>query len=152
VRSVAREHARHSSGRGASARVPIRARATAEILPDAGAGGLSDASGGGYDGPLAYRQGKPMRPDVALAFDRLAAAARDEAGLFLSISSGFRSDAEQARLFAAQADPHLFSVDPRLAAARRRLILSALRGTIGEAKRDGEGRSRTGSRVAARLG
>ena len=30
-------------------------------------------SGGGYSGPLAYRQGKPMRPDVALAFDRMAA-------------------------------------------------------------------------------
>ena len=27
-------------------------------------------------GPLAYRQGKPMRPDVARAFDRMAAAAR----------------------------------------------------------------------------
>ena len=23
------------------------------------------AAGGGYDGPLAFRQGKPMRPDVA---------------------------------------------------------------------------------------
>ena len=34
------------------------------------------AAGGGYDGPLAYRQGKPMRPDVALAFDRMEAAAR----------------------------------------------------------------------------
>jgi LAS superfamily LD-carboxypeptidase LdcB len=54
---------------------------------------------------LAYRQGKPMRPDVALAFDRLAAAARAEAGLFISISSGFRSDAEHARLFAAHPDP-----------------------------------------------
>ena len=42
-------------------------------------------SGGGYDGPLAYRMGKPMRPDVALAFDRMAAAARAEAGLLLSI-------------------------------------------------------------------
>jgi hypothetical protein len=50
-----------------------------------------------------------MRPDVALAFDRLAAAARDEAGLFISISSGFRSDAEQAALFAAQPTPYLFS-------------------------------------------
>ena len=63
------------------------------------------ASGGGYDGPLAYRQGKPMRPDVALAFDRMAAAARREAGIFLSVTSGFRSDAEQARLFAAHPDP-----------------------------------------------
>ena len=97
---------RAGSGREASGRVPIRARATAEILPDAGGGGLPDrASGGGYSGPLAYRQGKPMRPDVALAFDRMAAAAREEAGLFLSVTSGFRSDAEQAVLFAAHPDP-----------------------------------------------
>jgi hypothetical protein len=46
-----------------------------------------------------------MRPDVALAFDRMAAAAREEAGLFLSVTSGFRSDAEQAILFAAHPDP-----------------------------------------------
>jgi hypothetical protein len=46
---------------------------------------------------------------VALAFDRMAAAARREAGLYLSVTSGFRSDAEQARLFAAQPVPHLFS-------------------------------------------
>ena len=46
-----------------------------------------------------------MRPDVAQAFDRMAAAAREEAGLFLSVTSAFRSDAEQARLFAAHPDP-----------------------------------------------
>ena len=46
-----------------------------------------------------------MRPEVALAFDRMATAARSEAGLQLSITSGFRSDAEQARLFAAHPDP-----------------------------------------------
>jgi Transglycosylase SLT domain/D-alanyl-D-alanine carboxypeptidase/Putative Flp pilus-assembly TadE/G-like len=86
-------------------RVPARARATAELSPAAGDGFPGQASGGGYDGPLAYRQGKPMRPDVALAFDRMAAAVREEAGLFLSISSGFRSDAEQAKLFAAHPDP-----------------------------------------------
>jgi hypothetical protein len=50
-----------------------------------------------------------MRPDVALAFDRMAAAARRDAGLFLIVSSGYRSDAEQARLVAAQPNPHLFS-------------------------------------------
>ena len=33
------------------------------------------ASGGGYSGPLEYRQGEGMRPDVAAAFDRMAAAA-----------------------------------------------------------------------------
>src|ERR687895_1146971 len=46
-----------------------------------------------------------MRPDVALAFDRMAAAARREAGLALLITSGYRSDAEQAQLWAANPDP-----------------------------------------------
>src|SRR5688572_27746585 len=74
-------------------RVPVRASATAELSPGIGSGLPATASGGGYDGPLAYRQGKPMRPDVALAFDGMAAAAREEAGPFLSVTSGFRSDA-----------------------------------------------------------
>ncbi len=86
--------------------VEVGARATAELAPDIGGLGMPDhASGGGYDGPLAYRQGKPMRRDVALAFDRMAAAARREAGLHLIVTSGYRSDAEQARLFAAHPDP-----------------------------------------------
>jgi LAS superfamily LD-carboxypeptidase LdcB len=46
-----------------------------------------------------------MRPDVAAAFDRMAAAARREAGLSLAISSGFRSDAEQAVLWNATPNP-----------------------------------------------
>jgi Transglycosylase SLT domain/D-alanyl-D-alanine carboxypeptidase/Putative Flp pilus-assembly TadE/G-like len=86
-------------------RVDIEARATAELIPagDLDLTGLAD--GGGYDGPFARRQGKPMRPDVALAFDRMAAAARGEAGLYLSITSAYRSDAEQAVLWAANPDP-----------------------------------------------
>lgn len=63
------------------------------------------ASGGGYGGPLVYRQGEGMRPDVAAAFDRMSAAATS-AGLALVVNSGFRSDAEQAALFAAHPDPH----------------------------------------------
>jgi D-alanyl-D-alanine carboxypeptidase len=86
-------------------RIPIAARATAELSPASDDGFPGQASGRGYGGPLAYRQGKPIRPDVALPFDRLSAAARREAGLFLSISSGYRSDAEQAALFAAHPDP-----------------------------------------------
>jgi D-alanyl-D-alanine carboxypeptidase/Putative Flp pilus-assembly TadE/G-like len=86
-------------------RVEVRARATAEIAaaPD-GLAMPGQASGGGYSGPLAYRQGKPMRPDVALAFDRMEAAARAD-GVALLINSGFRSDAEQAILFARHPDP-----------------------------------------------
>jgi Transglycosylase SLT domain/D-alanyl-D-alanine carboxypeptidase len=86
--------------------IEVRARATAEIAVDASGFGMpGQASGGGYSGPLAYRQGKPMRSDVAAAFDRMAAAARAEAGLTLLVTSGYRSDAEQARLFAAHPDP-----------------------------------------------
>jgi hypothetical protein len=45
-----------------------------------------------------------MRPDVALAFDRMSAAARAD-GVTLIINSAFRSNAEQAMLFAAHPDP-----------------------------------------------
>lgn len=62
------------------------------------------ASGGGYSGPLVYRQGHGMRPDVGAAFDHMAAAAA-RAGFALSVNSAFRSDAEQAALFAAHPDP-----------------------------------------------
>jgi hypothetical protein len=86
--------------------VEVRAKATAELTVGAGGPEMpGQASGGGYSGPLAYRQGKPMRPDVAAVFDRMDAAARREAGLSLLVTSGYRSDAEQARLFAAHPDP-----------------------------------------------
>ena len=88
---------------GRRRRVPLRVRAEAELAPPGG--GLSGwATGGGYSGPLAYRQGKPMRPDVAMAFDRMAAAAA-AAGVSLTVTSGFRSDAEQAILFARNPNP-----------------------------------------------
>ena len=60
-----------------------------------------------------------MRPDVAAAFDLMAAAARREAGLYLSVSSGFRSDAEQAVLWNAKPNPRLFSALRRGESAAR---------------------------------
>src|SRR3954452_21736860 len=94
-----------SFGGRKSGTVPVTASATAAIMASAGAGALVSAlGGGGYSGPLALRQGKPMRPDTAAAFDQLAAAAQ-RAGIVLSITSAFRSDAEQATLFAAHPDP-----------------------------------------------
>ena len=104
---------------------PVRARAVvvaeltvgggrkaieAKAVAEAGSAGDSAgsmppmASGGGYSGPLVYRQGEGMRPDVAAAFDRMASAA-SAAGLALVVNSAFRSDAEQAALFAAHPDP-----------------------------------------------
>jgi hypothetical protein len=93
-------------GRRGRPAVAVEARAAAEFVPsgDPAIAMPARAAGGGYEGPLAYRMGKPMRPEVAAAFDRLGAAAR-RAGLQLSVTSGFRSDAEQARLFAAHPDP-----------------------------------------------
>ncbi|MGZ6709391.1 MAG: M15 family metallopeptidase, partial [Solirubrobacteraceae bacterium] len=89
---------------GDEAEVPNAAIAEAELAPpgtDPDSGALTP---GEYRGPFAERQGKAMRPDVALAFDRMAAAARAD-GVALLITSAFRSDAEQARLFAAHPDP-----------------------------------------------
>ncbi len=83
----------------------VEATAVAEAAAPAGsATAPAMASGGGYSGPLVYRNGEGMRPDVAAAFDRLAAAA-SAAGVGLLVVSGFRSDAEQAELFAANPDP-----------------------------------------------
>ena len=94
-----------SFGGGRSAGVPVAAKAVAAITPSATAGALTPATRrGGSAGVLAMRQGKRMRPDTAAAFDRMAAAARRE-GIWLSITSAFRSDAEQAQLFAAHPDP-----------------------------------------------
>jgi D-alanyl-D-alanine dipeptidase len=81
----------------------VEAVAEAQLAPGAVAD-LAATGAGEYRGPLSYRQGKPMRPDVALAFDRLAAAAARD-GVSLIVVSGFRSNAEQARLFAAHPDP-----------------------------------------------
>ncbi len=80
-------------------------RAEAELLLGTGGSVVPGAPGRGeYPGPFANRQGKPMRPDTAAAFDRMAAAARAD-GYELSVTSAYRSDAEQAVLFAAHPDP-----------------------------------------------
>ncbi|MEA2186503.1 MAG: hypothetical protein QOK16_1514 [Solirubrobacteraceae bacterium] len=83
--------------------VAAGARAEAELAPPNDLV-LGAAGAGEYRGPLATRQGKPMRPDVAAAFDRLEAAARRD-GHALVVVSGFRSNAEQAALFARHPDP-----------------------------------------------
>lgn len=86
-------------------------RATAEVSPPSTPIGTASAAppvatGGGYGGPLVYRQGEGMRPDVAAAFDRMAAAAAAD-GVTLVVNSGFRSDAEQAALFEQNPDPRM---------------------------------------------
>jgi soluble lytic murein transglycosylase-like protein len=84
--------------------VRLGAAAVAELAPPGADGIPAFATGSGYTGPLAYRQGKPMRPDVALAFDRMNRAARRE-GIALIINSALRTDAEQAVLWAQHPDP-----------------------------------------------
>jgi hypothetical protein len=93
------------AGNAATHDAPRDADATAEAevaMPTAV--GFAPGGDGEYRGPLVYRDGKPMRPDTALAYDRMAAAAR-AAGIDLVVVSGFRTNAEQAALFAAHPDP-----------------------------------------------
>jgi hypothetical protein len=90
-------------GTRAGAEASAVAEAGAPASPSSGTAPAM-ASGGGYSGPLVYRQAHGMRPDVAVAFDRMAAAAA-RAGVALVVNSAFRSDAEQAALFAANPDP-----------------------------------------------
>ncbi|WP_372791627.1 transglycosylase SLT domain-containing protein [Paraconexibacter sp.] len=78
--------------------------AEAEALPPSAVLATGPAAAGQYRGPLEHRDGKPMRPDVARAYDRMARAARAD-GVGLLVVSGFRSDAEQAVLFARNPDP-----------------------------------------------
>jgi hypothetical protein len=90
---------------GGGQRVEAGAVAEAAAPYEATGGGASAmASGGGYGGLLIFRDGEGMRPDVAAAFDQMVAAAGAD-GLALMVVSGFRSDAEQAELFAAHPDP-----------------------------------------------
>ncbi|HVW17562.1 MAG TPA: transglycosylase SLT domain-containing protein, partial [Solirubrobacteraceae bacterium] len=84
--------------------VPVEVAAEAELAPPGSGDASGAAPGDEYPGPFAVRQGQRMRPDVASAFDRLAAAAR-AGGIDLVITSAFRSNAEQAALFAAHPDP-----------------------------------------------
>ncbi|MEA2223995.1 MAG: hypothetical protein QOH83_2371 [Solirubrobacteraceae bacterium] len=88
---------------GSGERVRAGARAEAELAPPAEVA-FGAAGAGEYRGPLALRQGKPMRPDVAAAFDRMEAAARRD-GVSLVVAGGFRANAEQAELFARHPDP-----------------------------------------------
>ncbi|HET7455875.1 MAG TPA: transglycosylase SLT domain-containing protein [Solirubrobacterales bacterium] len=91
-------------GNGHRVEASAVAEAAAPYGTAAADGAMGMATGGGYSGPLIYRDGEGMRPDVAAAYDQMAAAARSD-GIVLMVVSGFRSDAEQAELFAAHPDP-----------------------------------------------
>lgn len=85
----------------------VRAVARAGITvaaPPPPSGPVRWATGGGYSGPLVHRDGVPMCPAVAAALDLMVAAARAD-GVALHVVSGYRSDAEQAVLFARHPDP-----------------------------------------------
>ena len=63
------------------------------------------ASGGGYSGPLAYRQGKGDAPRRRGGVRPHGRGRAPPTALTLIVNSAFRSDAEQAALFAANPDP-----------------------------------------------
>jgi transglycosylase-like protein with SLT domain/D-alanyl-D-alanine carboxypeptidase-like protein/putative Flp pilus-assembly TadE/G-like protein len=90
----------HPAGRP---RIRVRAHAEAGLTSNGSQFAITGGDGE-YRGPFAHRQGKPMRPDTALAFDRMARSAA-AAGINLVVVSAFRSNAEQAALFARHPDP-----------------------------------------------
>ena len=85
-------------------RVPAVARAALMIGTTLDRDTAWVTGGGGYHGPLVTRDGKPMCPAVGAAFDAMDAAAHRD-GVDLVVTSGYRTDAEQAILFAAHPDP-----------------------------------------------
>ena len=86
--------------------VPVRCRRDRGAVTANGRPALARGLRLRLHGPLAYRQGKPMRPDVARAFDRMEAAARAD-GVRLIVTSGYRSDAEQAELYERTSRPEV---------------------------------------------
>ena len=89
----------------------VGTRVEASAVAEAGApasppAATTMASGGGYSGPLASDRGRGCArtwPPPSTAWPRQ----RARAGLALVVNSAFRSDAEQAALFAAHPDPAL---------------------------------------------
>lgn len=76
-------------------RIEVKARATAELIPagDLDLTGLAD--GGGYDGPLAHRQGKPtphLFSRCRAAFRRCALVRPHDGGGLSILSPTARSD------------------------------------------------------------
>ena len=98
-------------------RTRVEAAAEAELAPPAPSSRRRAAAD--TTGPLANRQGKRMRPDVARAFDRMERAARAD-GVALIITSAFRSDAEQARPVRRAPGPEWVAPPGRRCTARHR--------------------------------
>jgi hypothetical protein len=93
----------------------VSATAEAELAPPV-AFAQPAAFGDEYGGPFAERQGKRMRPDVAAAFDRMAAAAR-AAGVDLLIDSAAPALQPSSRAAAnASRDPRFSMLSQRLGA------------------------------------
>ena len=90
------------SQQGRRRRIRARARAEAELSPPA-TDGLDSRGDGEYTGPLAHRQGKPTPGRGARV--RSHVACRGGRGYRLIVTSGFRSNAEQAVLFARNPNP-----------------------------------------------
>ncbi len=65
-----------------------------------GSGNTEFAKAGSGDGSTVQRMGKPIGAHIAKQFDAMVAAAKKD-GVNITITSGFRSRAEQERLYAA---------------------------------------------------
>ena len=83
-----------STGESSSGTAPIGSDKTGA------AGGAEAAKAGSGNGSTVERQGKPIGAHIAKQFDAMVAAAKKD-GVNITITSGFRSRAEQEKLYAA---------------------------------------------------
>ena len=86
---------------------PSRPRATAELVPDAGGQGLPSRARRRLRGPARLPAGQAHAPRRRARVRSHGRGRRQEAGLYLGVSSGFRSDAEQARAVRGPSRPEV---------------------------------------------
>ena len=133
-----------TGGERAGVRQPIRvvASAVAEASAPVSSwtGMPAQAEGGGYSGPLVYRDGEGMRPDVAAAYGRMAVAAR-RAGIDLVVVSGFPLRCRAGRALRAPSRPALGGAAGAFAAPLR----DRARPRAFERRTDGSPRTRAAS-------
>jgi hypothetical protein len=92
---------RVGSARRAVGRVPIRARATAELVPAGDLGLPEHADGGGYHGPLAYRAGQAVVSFFGSAVSRSLSGKRSSSDSLRAESRERRSAPEDEDLASA---------------------------------------------------
>ncbi|MBM3270614.1 MAG: M15 family metallopeptidase [Candidatus Sericytochromatia bacterium] len=107
-RPAPRGKGKRPEARGRKASKPSRDGAAPAAGAASAAGTSSTRPTRGRNGEIrtVTRDGKPIGANIAAAFDKMVGAAKED-GVTLRVNSGYRSNAEQRRLWAANPNPAL---------------------------------------------